>query len=318
MKRGLIEWNRAALPESAFESRLARVRDVLTKRGLPALLVYSDVWRSNQGRFLTNFMPYWNRSLILIPVDQAPVLLCGLSPRVYPWIRSVTVFEEVRPANKLIAAVTQLCTEREWTKLGVLDLVQLPGEVHGPLSRTDLALEDVPAHEVITADEPELAMRRRAAKLAREVLATEMPTGAGLSDYSFTGHLERALRMAGAEDLVIHVSNGSTAPRPASGVMLNGEYSVSLALEYCGHWVRVTRAHASKDSRTVLRQRFEAALVNPSGASVEDLSGSYPFESSAGRSMPPAFTLQIEAKAGGRRLFYGDTCRTSGKGLELL
>src|ERR1039457_35892 len=102
MKRGLIQWDRAELPEAAFETRLGRVRAVLTGRDLPALLVYSDVWRSNQGRFLSNFMPYWNRSLILIPADQAPVLLCGLSPRVYPWIRSVTVFDEVRPASKLI------------------------------------------------------------------------------------------------------------------------------------------------------------------------------------------------------------------------
>ena len=316
MKRGLIQWDRAELPASAFESRLARVRGVLTERGLPALLVYSDVWRANQARFLTNFMPYWNRSLVLLPADGAPVLLCGLSPRAYPWIRSVTVFEEVRPAGKLIPAVTQLCAERGWRRLGVLDLLQLPLEVCGPLRQSDLELADVAAHEVIVADEPELAMRRRAAKLAREVLIEELPKGTGLSDFKFSGRLERALRLAGAEDLVIQLSTGKTAPRPASGATLGNEYSVSLALEYCGHWVRVTRAQASNSALTLLGERFHSAMSDPSSGWREDLSGSYPFESGAVGT--PAFTLQIETIAVSGRLFYGDTCRQSGKGIELL
>jgi hypothetical protein len=78
MKRGLIAWDRAQLPPAVFDSRLARARAALAERSLPALLVYTDVWRSNQARFLTNFMPYWNRSLIAIPADAPPVLLCAL------------------------------------------------------------------------------------------------------------------------------------------------------------------------------------------------------------------------------------------------
>src|SRR5580658_10221587 len=133
MKRGLIEWDRTLLPKAAFDSRLARVRAALAERDLPALLVYTDVWRANQARFLTNFMPYWNRSLVVIPLDAPPVLLCALSPRVYPWIKSVTVFEDIRPASKLLLTLQQLCTERQWRRLGVLDLPMLPVEIHSRL-----------------------------------------------------------------------------------------------------------------------------------------------------------------------------------------
>jgi len=320
MKRGLIRWDRAELPPSAFESRLARVRNVLAQRDLPALLVYSDVWRSNQARFLTNFMPYWNRSLVLIPADGAPVLLCGLSPRVYPWIRSVTVFEEVRPAGKLIPAVTQLCTERGWRKLGVLDLLQLPQEVHDPLTRSGLDLADVAADSAIFADEPEIAMRRRAVTMARETLALELTKGEGLSDFKFVGQLERALRLAGAEDLIIHISTGKTAPRSASGAALGGEYSVSLALEYCGHWVRVTRSYATGANLDLLQESFRSAMANPSSASMEHLSGAYPFEYVAANRLveSASLSLQVEMSAGGNRLFYGDTCRVGSQGLELL
>ncbi|HSP69572.1 MAG TPA: hypothetical protein VLN48_17740 [Bryobacteraceae bacterium] len=238
MKRGLITWDKAELPPSVFEARLARARKALAEQDLPALLVYSDVWRSNEGRHLTNYMPYWNRSLIVIPGEQPPVLLCGLSPRVYPWIKSVTVFEEIRPASKLVPTLLQLCSERGWTKLGVLDLPRLPHEIYAPLESSEVKASDV---KLELTDDAETAMLRRAAQMAREILTAELPKGAGLTDYQFSGLLERAYRRAGAEDLILLFSTGDSAPRPARGAMLGDKYSVAVALEYRGHWARVTQ-----------------------------------------------------------------------------
>ena len=45
MKRGLITWDKTELPPSAFEARLALVRQHLVSKDLPALVVYTDVWR---------------------------------------------------------------------------------------------------------------------------------------------------------------------------------------------------------------------------------------------------------------------------------
>jgi Xaa-Pro aminopeptidase len=238
MKRGLITWDKAELPPSVFEARLAKARAALAAQELPALLVYSDVWRSNEGRHLTNFMPYWNRSLIVIPLDQPPVLLCGLSPRVYPWIKSVTVFEEIRPASKLVPTLLQLCAERGWTKLGVLDLPRLPHEIFMPLEGSNVRAFDV---KLDLTDDAEIAMHRRAEQMAREILTAELPKGAGLTDYQFAGRLEREFRRAGAEDLVLLFSNGDSAPRPARGAMLGDRYLVAVALEYRGHWARMTQ-----------------------------------------------------------------------------
>jgi Xaa-Pro aminopeptidase len=238
MKRGLITWDKAELPPSVFEARLAKARQALAAQDLPALLVYSDVWRSTEGRHLTNFMPYWNRSLIVIPSDQAPVLLCGLSPRVYPWIKSVTIFEEIRPASKLVPTLLQLCAERGWTRIGVLDLPRLTHEIFLPLEASSVRASNV---QLDLTDDAEIAMHRRAARMAREILTAEMPKGVGLTDYQFSGLLERAFRRAGAEDLVLLFSTGDSAPRPARGAMLGDKYSVAVALEYRGHWARVTQ-----------------------------------------------------------------------------
>jgi hypothetical protein len=83
-------------------------------------------------------------------------------------------------------------------------------------------------------------MDRRAAQMAREILTAELPRGAGLTDYQFSGRLERAFRRAGAEDLVLLFSTGGSAPRPARGDLLGDRYSVAVALEYRGHWARIT------------------------------------------------------------------------------
>ncbi|HEY2844890.1 MAG TPA: hypothetical protein VGJ09_14615 [Bryobacteraceae bacterium] len=238
MKRGLITWDKTELPPSVFDARLAKARAALAAEELPALLVYTDVWRSEEGRHLTNYMPYWNRSLIVIPADQPPVLLCGLSPRVYPWIKSVTIFEEIRPASKLVPALLQLCTERNWTRLGVLDLPRLTHEIHAPLAASGVKISGV---TLALTDDAEIAMQGHAAQMAREILTRELPKGIGLTDYQLSGLLERAFRRAGAEDLVLLFRTDNSAPRPARGAMLGDRYSVAVALEYRGHWARVTQ-----------------------------------------------------------------------------
>jgi Xaa-Pro aminopeptidase len=237
MKRGLITWHKDELPPEAFDARLAAARKVLAERGLPALVVYSDVWRSNQGRYFSNFMPYWNRALLLIPREEKPVLLCALSPRVYPWIKSVTILEEIKPSPNLTQRVFEMAAEKGWKKIGVLDEGGLPYDLYSQLHAGGVEVADVPSTAIRPeADAWELAMCARAEKLAREILAEEMAKGAGLNDHEFVGRLEQKYRRAGAEDLVILIANPGT-PAPASGAVLRPDFGVAVALEYRGHWV---------------------------------------------------------------------------------
>ena len=94
MKRGLITWDKSEIPPEVFVRRVDDVRRVLEERSLDALMVYSDLARSDQARFFSNLMLYFNRALLIIPRESPLTLLCGLSPRVYGWIRSVTTIED--------------------------------------------------------------------------------------------------------------------------------------------------------------------------------------------------------------------------------
>jgi hypothetical protein len=241
MKRGLITWDKSEIPPAVFERRLDRVRHLLAERELAALVVYSELWRSNQARFFSNYMPYFNRALLVIPGDFPPTLLCGLSPRVYGWIRSVTTIEDVRPAGNFAKPLFELAAERKWTRIGALDFPQFPYDIHKAVQAGAIEVANVESAAVFVPgeDATELAMRKKAADLVRRILDEELAAGVGMVDYHFVGRLERRFRRAGAEDLIVLLTNGETVPAPPRGALLKQGYSVSIAMEYRGHWVRV-------------------------------------------------------------------------------
>jgi hypothetical protein len=294
VKRGLITWDKSEIPPTVFEQRLENVRRILIERELPGLVVYSDMWRSNHARFFSNFMPYFNRALLIISRDTPPTLLCGLSPRVYGWIRSITTVQDVRPAGNFAKSLFDIAGERNWKRLGALDLDRFPYDIHKALDGGQPGLVNVESEAVFLPgeNETERAIRRKAAAMAAQILEEEMLKGVGLTDHLFVGNLERRFRRSGAEDLIILVTNGRTTPAPSTGVVLEENFSVSVAMEYRGHWVRLSRYHSDSKPKA-------PAL----GAFSERLDGTYPFESGRGG----IEAHHVEFNHNGKRLFYGDT-----------
>ena len=260
MKRGWITWDKTELPLSVFEARLNVIQKTLAERQLPAAVVYTDIWKSNRARHFSNLMPYWNRALLVIPRDAAPILICGLSPRVYPWIRSVTILDEIRPGANLGAQSFQMCSEESWPKIGVLDLHQLPNDLFAPIGAA-IETVDLPSSTLGLSrpDDFELAMHRHAAKMTRELLEEELHKPYDGVDYQLAGRLEGTFRRAGVEDLVVLFSTGKTPPRPASGSTLQGDFSVALAVEYRGHWVKIARPWTDPARLAAIRAEFDAA-----------------------------------------------------------
>ena len=178
----------------------------------------------------------------------------------------------------------------------------LPIEIHSRLGEIETV--DVPSETICAPDDAELSMRCRAVTLARQILEEQLPRGAGLLDHHFVGELERAFRLAGAEDLVIRLGSAGVVPRPAHGSNLGDSYSAAVALEYCGHWVKVARAHASPSIVQALRSRFDAALASGEGH-IENLTRPYPYETALDWSKRGSiFALHVEHIG----LFFGDTC----------
>jgi Xaa-Pro aminopeptidase len=312
MKRGLVSWEKNELPPEELAARLATVHAIVRNQGLDAFVLYSDVWRSNDARYLSNYMPYWNRAFVVVPRDEKPILLCALSPRVYPWIKTVTVHETIIASPSPPATLFKLATERGWKRVGVCDLEGLPADLYAELTGGKLELVDIARHEIRAApSEVEVQMHARAARMAREVLEKELAAGVTqTTDHELTGRLERLLRRAGAEDVVILVSNGKGPPLPASGAAVGPHTSVVVAIEYNGHWAKVTRNVAGVTS----------SLPGSGGVTElrEILSGPYSWESADDAVTPAVVSLQLQIPAQNQHLYYGDTCLQGQAGLRIL
>jgi hypothetical protein len=118
------------------------------------------------------------------------------------------------------------------------------------------------------------------------------------------------LRHAGAEDVVILVSDGKGPPIPAEGRPVGPHTSVVVAIEYNGHWAKVTRNLAGVTSN----------LTAPSQATQlrEILSGPYSWENFDDPATDAVVSLQLQIAADGRQFYYGDTCLQSKEGLRVL
>jgi hypothetical protein len=194
--------------------------------------------------------------------------------------------------------LSKMCEENGWTRVGVLDLPLLPSDLSVPNAI------DVPWSAIHPEpDQAELSMYRHAAKMAREILAEESPVGL---DHEYVGRLERSYRRAGAEDLVILVTNGDTVPLPPKGLTLGATSSVSVALEYRGHWVKI------------VGPGFQSTAGFPPG--VQILSGPYPYEYCRSEDLKPGaiFAAVTESTINGKRIFHGETYRQGPNGPELL
>ena len=311
MKRGLVTWDKSELPPEELASRLAVVHNVVRTKGLDALVLYSDVWRCNDARYLSNYMPYWNRAFVVVPRDEKPILLCSLSPRVYPWIKTVTVHETIVASPSPPASLFKLGAERGWKRLGICDLDGLPADLHAELTSGNAELVDISRAEVRQAPSKiEVQMHARAARMAREVLEKELPTAKARTDHELTGQLELQLRRAGAEDVVVLVSDGTGTPVPPCGSAVRPHTSVVVAIEHNGHWAKVTRNVAGVTSS--LPARGDVTELR------EILSGPYSWETIGDAATPAVISLTLQIQARDQTLYYGDTYLQGKEGLRIL
>jgi hypothetical protein len=146
--------------------------------------------------------------------------------------------------------------------------------------------------------------------MAREVLEKGLSTAKAQTDHELTGQLERLLRRAGAEDVVVLVSDGTGPPLPACGWAVRPHTSVVVAIEYNGHWAKVTRNVAGVTSTLPARGGVTELR--------EILSGPYSWETCDDTATPAVVSLQLQIRTQNQVLYYGDTYLQGQEGLRIL
>jgi hypothetical protein len=243
MRHGLILWREEELSLADVKARQMRLQQAIAAAGLDGVLIYTNHVRSAGVTYVSGFTPYWSDGLVLVLRDGLPIFLTALSKRVGEWVKSVAPTFEVAhspfPGKLAGERLAQLKAKR----LGVVELDRMPGGVVDEiLSVLPVELSD--ATELFTAvrgkaDRAELDLVRRTDDIAREAFKAGDINGRFAGD--FTGPVERAVRLAGAEECYVAVAPDLSTDRRfirTGRQELGRTFAVRLSIAYNGVWVR--------------------------------------------------------------------------------
>ncbi len=93
---GSYIWAQDRLPYDEFTLRLDELRAAMDRNGWPAVLVYGDVREHAALAFLTSFIPRVRWGMALLPRTGDARLLCAMSTRDLPAMRTLTWIADVR------------------------------------------------------------------------------------------------------------------------------------------------------------------------------------------------------------------------------
>ncbi|MHB2263752.1 hypothetical protein [Aliihoeflea sp. PC F10.4] len=194
-----------------------------------------------------------------------PIFLTALSKRVGEWVKSVSPTFEVAHSPFPGRLAGERLAQAGARRLGVVELDRMPGGlVEEILSVAKVELSDATGFfDRIRSDvdEAELHLVRYTDEIARAAFAV----GDAQVDFvgDFTGPVERAVRLAGAEECYVAVAPDLSKDRRfirAGKMRLGRSFAVRLSVAYNGVWVRRIQSFSSDADLTARFARTYSQL----------------------------------------------------------
>lgn len=260
MRRGLIAWSKAELPESVFEARLQRLRMAMAEEQLDALVLYTNNTRAAAVSWLTAFVPYWAEGLLVVPRMGDALLVMAFSNRVVGWGKSVSRvarFEGIPRVGSGAGKYLSACAAKA---VGVADLDGLRQAVANDLAAAapGAHLSDATAlFERVRAmpDAAEIALTAKAGAIAQRALAQVLGSEGQIGDAIAAA--EGEARLLGAEEVYMaaacDLARDHRFLRVDGAAAVGSSFALRATIAYKGSWVRMTR--------TLFRDRTQAGLT---------------------------------------------------------
>jgi Xaa-Pro aminopeptidase len=215
--------------QQEFEHRIAKVRQAMREQGLHNLLVYDcgrhNFLRMNYVAYLTDFISVGPETVLVLPLEDAPVLY--LSP-VWdvPRAKEESWVSNVRPFEEFWARLPNLLG-----KVGLVGREAMNIDLHDEITKT-LRQNPVNAKDIIEnmarrKSEFELERLRRAATIADAgVQALHEDARIGLKEFELAAIVEYRMRSLGAEDnfgMVVASHHNQALHPPTDRVVQRGD-----------------------------------------------------------------------------------------------
>ncbi|MBN1222355.1 MAG: aminopeptidase P family N-terminal domain-containing protein [Candidatus Aminicenantes bacterium] len=257
MKRGLIQWNRNEVPEKEFESRIQKTKSIMKFRGVDAVAIYGDACQSNNLTYLTNFFPYADTGLFVLPLSESPRLFTTHAYRNIPWFNTITWVKDIICADDIGGECVKFlkAVNLAGKKIGIIDNRSFPYPIYSRLqdgaSRDFVDLtEDFEKIRMIKS-KVELHFIKEAAHIAgMSFEKVKKAFQRGITGYDLASEVELIARKNGAEDVLCLIQPdfsplGLSLP---TSDPFETMCSVEISVEYQGHWARLGRTLITTDA----------------------------------------------------------------------
>ena len=248
---------------AVFENRLTQVRQAMRDQGLQALLVYDsgrhNFLRMNYVAYLTDFISVGPETMLVIPLDDVPVLYLAPAWDI-PRAREESFVEDIKPFKELWPRLPSISG-----KVGLIGResmhVDMHDEIVRPLKQTPANAKDIIENMARCKTPFELARLRRAAAIADAgVSALHEDARPGLKEYELAAIVEHRMRYLGAEDNfgMVVANSHNQALHPATdrvvqpGDIIIGEITPCIG----GLFVQICRTVVLGEPPPVVREKY--------------------------------------------------------------
>jgi Xaa-Pro aminopeptidase len=268
MRRGLIAWSKAELPESVFDARLQRVRNAMAEEKLDALVLYTNNTRSAAVSWLTAFVPYWAEGLLVVPKSGDPLLAMAFSNRVVGWGKNVSHVARFEGIPRIGVGAGKYLSELGAAKVGVADLDMLRAAVANDLGETALGSNLIDAtsvfeHARAVPDAAEIALTAKAGMIAHHALSQVLGSEGQIGDA--IAATDGEARLAGAEE--VYMGAAADLQRDHRFLRVDGtapvgeSFALRATVAYKGSWIRMTRTLFRDKAKAELAERAADMLA---------------------------------------------------------
>jgi Xaa-Pro dipeptidase len=258
-----------------FEKRLAEVHRGMRDKGLQTLLVYDsgrhNFLRMNYVAYLTDFINVGPQTMLVVPLDDAPVLY--LAP---VWdiarAREESFVSDVRPFKEFYARLPNITG-----KVGLVGREAMHVELHDSivkaLKQTPLNAKNIIENMARCKTDFELARLKRAAEIADAgVQALHDEAQPGLKEYELAAIVEYRMRSLGAEDnfgMVVANGHNHALHPPTDRVVQPGDIIIGEITPCIGGlFVQICRTMVLGQPAPVVQEKY-AILKKAMGLGME-------------------------------------------------
>ncbi len=271
---GSYIWAQDRLPYDEFTLRLDALRAAMERNGWPAVLVYGDVREHAALAFLSSFIPRVRWGMALLPRTGDARLLCAMSTRDLPAMRTLTWIADVRSGmgpewEKAFDPWLERFKDHQPVNLGTLGFDIMAPVLHAAVRRglsDRFALQradDVVAIPARRKRPRELTMMRASCKLLEAAAKTFVESWRSNHEPETAAlDAERAARSLAAQDVrtLVSLDGGCTlVPFQGRFEKCAGPLVGYLAVKVLGYWADLF-VTVDDGSITAAARHAEAAL----------------------------------------------------------